>query len=108
MDPNEKELSYDPFEFIDAVTGQTLFKRIEVEAEMQFFRNMKVHDKVPQWLAARDGCKVITTRWRDQQRRPAEPELHHKAGRQGDQGGFSIGLIWCHPSIGVLANDLFA
>ena len=33
--------------------------------EMQFFRNMKENDKVPRWMAARDGCKVITTKWRD-------------------------------------------
>ena len=33
--------------------------------ETQFFRNMKVHDKVPRWMAARDGCKAITTKWRD-------------------------------------------
>ena len=32
---------------------------------MQLFRNMKVYDKVPRWMAARDGCKVITTKWRD-------------------------------------------
>ena len=30
--------------------------------EMQFFRSMKVHDTVPRWMAARDGCKVITTK----------------------------------------------
>ena len=47
VDPNEKELSYDPFEFIDDVTGQTLFKRMEVEAEMQFFRNMKSTTRCP-------------------------------------------------------------
>ena len=68
MDPHEQELLYDPFEFIDDVTGQTLDKKMAVEArklEMQFFRNMKVFDKVPRWMAARDGCKVITTKWRD-------------------------------------------
>ena len=32
---------------------------------MQFFRNMKVCDKVPRWMVARDGCKVSTTKWRD-------------------------------------------
>ena len=37
--------------------------------EMQFFSNMKVYDKMRRWMAARDGCKVITTKW------PAEPEL---------------------------------
>ena len=33
--------------------------------EMQFFRNMKVLDKVPRWMATRDSCKVMTTRWLD-------------------------------------------
>ena len=68
VDPHEQELLYDPFEFLDDVTGQTLDKKMAVEArklEMQFFRNMKVYDKVPRWMAARDGCKVITTKWRD-------------------------------------------
>ena len=68
VDPHEQERSYDPFEFFDDVTGQTLDKKMAVEArklEMQFLRNMKVYDKVPRWMAARDGCKVITTKWRD-------------------------------------------
>ena len=107
VDPHEQELSYDPFEFLDDVTGQTLDKKMAVEArklEMQFFRNMKVHDKVPRWMAARDGCKVITTKWRDiNKRRPAEPELQSQAGRQGDQDRFSIRLVCRHPSIGVPA-----
>ena len=105
VDPHEQELSYDPVEFFDDVTGQTLHKKTAVEArklEMQFFRNMKVYDEVPRWTAARDGCEVAG----HQQRRPAEPELQSQASRQGDQGGFSIGLICCHPSIGVPANDL--
>ena len=33
--------------------------------EMQFFRNMLVYDNVPKVMATRDGCKVITTKWRD-------------------------------------------
>ena len=68
VDPHEQELLYDTFEFFDDVTGQTLDKKMSVEArklEMQFFRNMKVYDKVPRWMAARDGCKVITTKCRD-------------------------------------------
>ena len=68
VDPHEQELLFDPFEFFDDVTGQTLDKKMAVEArklEMQFFRNMKVYDKVTRWMAARDGCKVITTKWRD-------------------------------------------
>ena len=68
MDPHEQELSNDPFKFFDDVTGQTLDQKRAVEArklEMQLFRNMKVYDKVPRWMAARDGCKVITTKWRD-------------------------------------------
>ena len=57
VDPHERELLYDPFEFFD-VTGQTLDKKMAVEArklEMQFFRKMKVYDKVPRWMAAHDG-----------------------------------------------------
>ena len=68
MDPHEQELLYDTFEFFDDVTGQTLDKKMAVEPrklDMQFFGNMKVYDKVPRWMAARDGCKVITAKWRD-------------------------------------------
>ena len=43
VDPHEKELFFD-------VTGQTLSKIITVESR---------------WMAARDGCKVITTKKRD-------------------------------------------
>ena len=67
-DPHEKEALYDPYEFFDDVTGQSLDSDRAKEArklEMQFFRNMKVYEKVPRWMAARDGCKVITTRWLD-------------------------------------------
>ena len=63
VDPHEEELLYDPFELFDDVTGQTLDKAKKLE--MQLFRKMKVYDKVPRWMAARDGCKVITTKWRD-------------------------------------------
>ena len=66
VDPHEQELLCDPFEFFDDETGQTLDKRTAVEArklEMQFFRNMKVYDKVPRWMAARDACKAVTTKW---------------------------------------------
>ena len=68
VDRHEKQLLYDPFEFLDDVTGQTLDKTMAVEArklEMLFFRSRKVYDKVPKWMAARDGCKVFTTKWRD-------------------------------------------
>ena len=95
MDLHEEELSYEPFELFDDVTGQTLDKKMAVDvrkSEMQFFRNMKVYDKVPRWMAARDGCKVNTTKWRDINKGdPAEPELQSQAGRQGDQDRFSIG-----------------
>ena len=56
VDPHEQELLYDTFEFFDDVTGQTLDKKMAVEArklEMQFFRNMTVYDKVPRWTVAR-------------------------------------------------------
>ena len=65
VDPHEKELQYVSFECFDDVTGQTLDKRMAEEArklEMQFFKNMKVYDRVPRWMAARDGCKVTTTK----------------------------------------------
>ena len=54
--------------FFDDLTGQSLDKRMAREArklEMQFFRNMEVCDRVPRWTAARDSCKVITTRCLD-------------------------------------------
>ena len=73
---------------------------------MQFFRNMKVYDKVPRWMAARDGLQGHYDEVAGhQERRPAEPELQSQASRQGDQDGFSTGLICRHPSIGVPAND---
>ena len=59
---------YDQYDFFDDVTGQELDKELATEArklEMKFFRDMKVYEKVPRWHAARDGCKVITTRWLD-------------------------------------------
>ena len=68
VDPHEQELSYDPFEFFNEMTGHTFDKKMAVEArklEMQFFGNMKAYDKVPRWMAARDGCNVITTKLRD-------------------------------------------
>ena len=64
---------------------------------------MKVYDKVPRGMAARDGCNVITTRWLDinkgDQRNP-----NYRARLVED--GFSTGLVCRYPSIGVLANDL--
>ena len=60
--------SVTPHDFIDDVTGQSRDKTMAREArklEMQFFRNVKVYDKVPRWMAARDGRKVFTTRWLD-------------------------------------------
>ena len=93
VDPHEKELLYDPFESFDDVTGQTLDKRMAVEArklEVQFFRNMTVYDK-----------------WRGQQQsRPVEPEPQSQGSRQGVQDRFSTGLVFRHPSMGVPADDL--
>ena len=65
VDPHENELLYDPFEFFCDVTGQKLDERVAVEArklEMQFLRSTNVYDKVPRWMAARDGCKVVATK----------------------------------------------
>ena len=54
-------------EYVDA-TGQSLdetMARQDRKLEVQFFRNMKVYDKVPTWMGARDSCNLITTRWLD-------------------------------------------
>ena len=32
---------------------------------MDFFRKMRVYDKVPRAAATRDGCRVISTKWVD-------------------------------------------
>ena len=90
MDPHEQELLCDPSKFFDDVTGQTLDKKMAVEArklEMQFFSNMKENDEVPRWMTARDGCKVITKEWRDIKKatsgtRTAEPGLSAGRSRQ--------------------------
>ena len=73
---------------------------------MQFFRNMKVYDKVPRWMATRDGCKVITTKWRDinkgDQRNP-----NYRARLVGREIKTDSRLdLFGHPSIGVPASDL--
>ena len=69
-DPHQEEANnlYDPYEFLDDVTGKGLNKDLAKAArrlEMQFFKKMKVYEKVPRWEAARKGCKVISTRWLD-------------------------------------------
>ena len=68
VDPHEEELLYDTSEFFGDVTSQTLDKKTAVEAmrlELHFFRNLKVCDKVPRWMASLDGCKVNTKKLRD-------------------------------------------
>ena len=64
----EEEDWYQGFEFFDDVTGGKLNHKLAVKArklEMEFFKRMKVYDKVPRWMARQAGCKVISTRWLD-------------------------------------------
>ena len=65
---------------------------------MQFFRNMKVCDNVPRWMAARDGCKVITTKWQDINKGDQRNQ-NYRASLHEDQDGFSIGLFCRHPPL---------
>jgi hypothetical protein len=65
---DENETLYDPYDFFDDVTGHDLDRDMATAArqlEMKFFKKMKVYEKLPRWMAARDRCKVITTRWLD-------------------------------------------
>ena len=67
-DPHAKDELYQDFKFIDDVSGRVLDHELAVKArtlEMDFFRKMRVHDKVPRAAAIRDGCRVITTEWVD-------------------------------------------
>ena len=55
----------------------------------------KVYDKVPRWMAARDGCKVMTTKWRDINKSDQRnPSFRAPAGRQGDQDGSLPPFQW--------------
>ncbi len=66
--PHDPEAMYEEYYFIEDTTGQQLDHRLAKEArklEMDFFRKMKVYEKVPRWHAQRDKCKVITTKWID-------------------------------------------
>ena len=59
---------YEEFDFIDDVTGKPLDHELASEArrlEIEFFRNMKVYEKVARWRAQEAGGKVVTTRWID-------------------------------------------
>ena len=72
-DPHAKDELYQDFEFIDDVSGRVLDHELAVKArklEMDFFRKMRVYDKVPRAVATRDGCRV---------------NLHQMGGHQ--QGG---------------------
>ena len=67
-DGGEHSKLYEGFEFYDDVSGKTLNGRRAIESrgvEMEFFKKMRVYEKVPRWYAQRDGCEVITTRWLD-------------------------------------------
>ena len=67
-DPHAQDELYQDFEFIDDVSGRVLDHDLAVKArklEMDFFRKMRVYDKVPRAAATRDGCRVITTKWVD-------------------------------------------
>ena len=59
---------YEEFDFVDDVTGRPLNHKLAAEArrlEIDFFKNMKVYEKVPRWRATEAGGKVVTTRWID-------------------------------------------
>ena len=65
---HNKDDLYGEYDFVDDTSGRVLDHKLAVEArklEMEFFRKMKVYDKVPRASAAADGCKVISTRWVD-------------------------------------------
>ena len=67
-DPHAKDELYQDFEFIDDVSGRVLDHELAVKArklEMDFFRKMRVYDKVPRDAATRDGCRVTSTMWVD-------------------------------------------
>ena len=56
-DPHAKDELYKDFEFIDDVSGRVLDHELAVKArklEMDFFRKMRVYDKVPRAAATRD------------------------------------------------------
>ena len=66
--PTPHEDLYEEFDFIDDVTGKPLNHRLAAEArklEIEFFKNMKVYEKVDRWRAQEAGGKVVTTRWID-------------------------------------------
>ena len=65
--PHEADI-YEAFDFVDDVTGKPLnhdLAKAARKTEIEFFRKMKVYEKVPRSRAKEDGCKVITTRWLD-------------------------------------------
>ena len=67
-DPHVKDELYQDFEFIDDVSGRVLDHELAVKArklEMDFFREMRVYEKVPRAADTRDGCRVISTKWVD-------------------------------------------
>ena len=67
-DPHAKDELYKDFEFIDDVSGRVLDHELAVKArklEMDLFRKMRMYDKVPSAAATRDGCRVISTKWVD-------------------------------------------
>ena len=50
------------------VSGSQLDPKLVVKArrtELDFFRTMRVYEKVPRWMAQRQNKKVIQTRWID-------------------------------------------
>ena len=66
--PTPHEDMYEEFDFVDDVTGRPLNHKLAAEArklEIEFFKNMKVYEKVPRWRAKEAGGKVVTTRWID-------------------------------------------
>ena len=66
--PTPHDDIYKSFDFVDDITGRPLDHKLASEArklEMDFFKRMRVYEKVLRWKAREDGGKVVTTRWID-------------------------------------------
>ena len=61
-------IGYGEEKFYDAITAEELNPTLVILAraeEIEYYRTMKVYNKVPRAEVAMNGCKVITTRWFD-------------------------------------------
>ena len=69
VDPHEEIMLYDPYEFFDELTGQSLDESIGKRGQEVGDAVLQEHAVLRQgaqmdWYA-RDSCKVLTTRWLD-------------------------------------------